>query len=107
MFKLRLTLAAMGLATLGLGVAPIANAQIESIDPDTAYQAEYPEGTGSSWEEGDGSTGSSYDTPSPYAGSSDGYSGNSGSYNAQTPSDAAQQAAGEDWSDPYSPSGDM
>lgn len=109
MKKIGFALLAMGMTTLGL--APGASAQVESIDPNEAYSAEYGEGTGSSWEE---DAGTIYNETSPYAGSQysgaeydGGYSGNSGSYNAQTPSDANQQAANGDWSDPYSPSGDV
>lgn len=108
---LRMTMAALGLASIALASAPVAQAQIESIDPDQAYGAEYDQGSaGSSWEE----------SPSPYAdseGSSQnapsdgGFSGNSGSYNAETPSDSGQQSQAVDdnaqWQDPYAPSGDM
>ena len=125
MRKFRLDLMAMGLALFGLGAGPV-HAQIESIDPDTAYSANSDqwEDAGSSWEEespyaeddystskqpqADSQTQTSgpdyYDYDSdPYAGSS----ASSGGSNAATPSDAGQAAAAEQWNDPYSPSGDM
>ena len=125
-FKLRLALMATALFTMG--TAPVI-AQIESIDPNTAYQAdgEQWEDAGSSWEEDspyadpDAST-SEASSPTYNSGADDNngydaadgdynydndpYSGSSGSYNAATPSDAGQAAAEQGWDDPYSPKGD-